>query len=59
VEIGKVKLNSGTRRENCVDSTFHCRAVLKNEDGKETESFTSSIPSTFKTRETASKDESS
>jgi len=54
VAVRNVNLDEKKAR-NHVDSTFNCRVVLKDESGKEAKSFLSSIDSTYKEKETASR----
>lgn len=48
------KLDAGPKSwDNYVNSTFSCHAVLKDEEGKVEDEFSSKIPSTFEKREEA------
>jgi hypothetical protein len=46
-------LASSNVRENWVNATFNCRAVLKDEDGTEKESYLTAITSTYRVRNEA------
>ena len=47
------RLDSGDVTENYVNATLNCRAVLKDEDGTEKESYLTAITSTYGSRNDA------
>lgn len=47
------RLNSRDVTQNYVNATFNCRAVLKDDDGTEKESYLTAITSTYRTRNEA------
>ncbi len=46
-------LNNSDVTQNYVNATFNCRAVLKDDDGSERESYLTAITSTYRVRHEA------
>lgn len=51
VEGIRASLDSADVTQNYINATFSCRAVLKDEDGSELESYLSAIPSSYRVRQ--------